>query len=564
MVARTADRVGALLVALLAALLAAPPIRDTDWGWHVAQGERVLVERALPWDDAWLWTTDGLRAAPYAWLFDVLLALCDRAAGPAGVAAFGVASCALLGLALRQGLRALGAAPWSATAVAAATLLAVRVRLVPRPHVVGDLLFVVTVTLLLRGRTDGWRSRPWLVPALVALWANLHPSALLGVGTFGLVLVGEALRARLCAPGRGDPPAATRAALLRLALIVAASGLAAFATPLGLGQVEFLHQNQTQFAAVVELRPLDLREPMDRGAALTAALVALPALLAGRPRRDPTPWLVALAYGLLAARTSRFFVEWLLFTALAAAPAYGAVGRRSRALAVALLALALAPLLVRAGRQQADLGLRSRPLLDAVNHCPGAADFLSATPVPEPVFNSNRLGGYLVYRLRGRPRVFWDGRMPFNRFLDEKSFEALHARLRFRTLVLAEREVPVTPETAAGDADWACVYFDDEVRVFVDARDALAARGLRFARFRWEQTPGGIDRLLVPDLEHPAEAAAELEGWARQQPDGYYAHLALGRARLALGDRAGARAAAEVADRKRSTTTSRALLMATR
>jgi hypothetical protein len=560
-VARTADRVGALVVALVGALLAAPPIRDTDWGWHVAQGERVLVERALPWDDVWMWTTDGLRAAPYAWLFDVLLALAERAAGVAGVAAFGVVGCVLLGSALRAGLRALGAPPWPATALAAATLLAVRLRLVPRPHVVGDLFFVVTVALLLRGRWDGWRGRPWLVPALVALWANLHPSALLGVATFGVLLAGEALRARLGAPGRGDPPPATREALLRLALIVAASGLAAFATPLGLGQVEFLHQNQTKFAAVVELRPLDWRQDMDRGAILTAALVALPALLAGRPRRDPTPWLVALAFGLLAARTSRFFVEWLLFTALAAAPAYAGAGRRSRALAGALLALALGPLLVRAGAEQVGLGL-SRPLLDAVNHCPTTADFLASTPVPDPLFNSNRLGGYLVYRLRGRPQVFWDGRMPFNRFLDEVSFEALHARLRFRTLVLAEREVPVTPETEAGDADWVCVHFDDEARVFVDARDPLAARGLRFARFRWERTAGSIDRLLVPDLEHPAEAAAELEGWARQQPDGYYAHLALGRARLALGDRSGARAAAEVADRKRSTTTSRALLAA--
>lgn len=556
MVGRAADRLGALVVALLAALLAAPPIRDTDWGWHVAQGERVLVERALPWDDAWLWTTDGLSAAPYAWLFDVLLALCDRAAGPAGVAAFGVAACALLGLALRAGLRALGAAPWPAAGVAAAVLLACRLRLVPRPHVVGDIFFVATTVLLLRGRADGWRARPWLVPALVAVWANLHPSALLGVAALGVVLAGEALRTRLREP---EP-------IRRLALVVLAAGVCAFATPLGLGQVEFLRQNQAEFQAVVELRPLTWREPMDRGAIATAALLALPGLLAGRPRRDPAPWLVALAFALLAARSSRFFVEALLFTALAAAPAYAGRGRRARATASAALLLALGALLVRAAPELVAAGAPwRRPLLDAVNHCPTTADFLAATPVPDPVFNSNRLGGYLVYRLRGRPKLFWDGRMPFNRFLDEVSFEAMNARLRFRTLVLAEREVPVTPETAAGDADWSCVHFDDEARVFVDARDPLAtARGLRFARFRWERTPGGLDRLLVPDLEHPAEAAAELEGWARQQPDGYYAHLALGRARLALGDRAGARAAAEVADATRSTSTSRALLAAAR
>ena len=559
MVGRTADRVGALVVALVAALVAAPPIRDTDWGWHVAQGERVLAERALPWDDVWMWSSDGVRAVPYAWGFDVLIALADRVGGVPGVAAFGMGLSALVGLALHRALRWRGAAPLAAVGVAVTILLAVRLRLIPRPHLVGDVFFLLTLSLLLDGaRARSWRV--WLLPPLMVLWANLHPSALLGGGFLAVALVGEALRR-----WRGKE-GLVRADLVRYALVLGACAVACFLTPLGITQLDFLFLNRgwAEAALVTELRPLSWRAfHMDRVTILVAALVALPALLRRLPLRDPAPWLVAAAAGVLAAKTSRFYVEWLLLTAFAAAPAYAApAGRRARAVARAALGLALGRVALDAAPELLTL---DRPLLSPTMHCERTADFLATTPVPGPVFNSQRLGGYLVYRLRGRPKLFWDGRLHFYpSFIAEGRFEVLQARFGFRTLVVAEREGQVPAETEAGDAAWACVHFDDEARVFVDARDPLAARGLRFARFRWERTAGGIERLLVPDLEHPAEAAAELETWARQQPDGYYAHLALGRARLALGDRAGARAAAAVADRKRSTATSRALLAASR
>lgn len=559
MVARTADRVGALAVALVGALLAAPPIRDTDWGWHVAQGERVLVERALPWDDVWMWSSDGVRAVPYAWGFDVLIALADRAGGVPGVAAFGMALSALVGVTLLWAVRRRGAGPLAAVGLAVTTLLAVRLRLIPRPHLIGDVFFLVTLSLLLDG-ARGRSRRTWLLPPLMVAWANLHPSALLGGGFLGLALVGEALRSWRGPEGLGPR---ARADLGRLALVLVPCAAACFLTPLGAQQLEFLSMNQgwAETLTITELRPLSWTAyDMDRVTILVAALVSLPALLRRLPLRDPAPWLVAAAAGLLAAKTSRFYVEWLLLTAFAAAPAYAGAGRR--AVAWAALGLALGRVALDAAP---ELLTRDRPLLSPTMHCERTADFLAATPVPGPIFNSQRLGGYLVYRLRGRPKLFWDGRLFFYpSFIAERSFDVLQARFGFRTLVLAEREAALPAETDAGDAAWTCVHFDDEARVFVDARDPLAARGLRFARFRWERTAGGLERLLVPDLEHPAEAAAELEAWTRQQPDGYYAHLALGRARLALGDRAGARAAAEVADRKRSTTTSRALLAACR
>lgn len=560
---RGACAAAAMSAALVAALAAAPPVRDTDWGWHVAQGERILAERALPWDDAWMWTTQGVRATPYAWGFDVLLALADRAGGPAGVAALGVASAVALALALHAVMVRRGARPWPAAAVVSAVLLAVRFRLLPRPHMVGDLCLLLAIGLLLDGRDPARRRRWLLLPPLVALWANLHPSAVIGCAALGALWAGEALRTRL---GLGEAPLPPRD-LARLAAILVACVAATLLTPIGLAPYAFLAENArwTAAGAVTELAPLRYASEPWRLIVLTALLLALPALLGALRRgvRDPGPWLVAALFGVAAAGASRFAVEWLLCTALAAAPAYGAAGRRVRAAAAAAVGLCLARLLVAAGP---ELLARDRPLLHPAFHCPRAADFLASTPVPQPLYNSHRLGGYLVYRLRGRPKLFWDGRLHFYDFLGQRSFEALHARFGFKTLVLAERDPAHPAEFAEGEAEWSLVHFDDEARVYVDARDPAweglrAARGLKRARFRWEVTgPGTFDRALVPDERDPAAAAAELEARAAADPSGYYVHSALARARLLAGDRAGARAAAAIAHATRPTELTRALL----
>ena len=399
-----------LLLALSAALLLgwfSPEISDPDFWWHLKTGQYVLQEHSLPAPDPFAYTTT-MGSTAYAgeprtryfnltheWLAQVLLYVVYRASGFGGVVLFraGVLAlvCAIVGLVAywRSGgfYRALAAAFASAGVVSAFAA--------DRPFVITFLLLVVTIAIL---EWAGREARPalWLLPPLLLIWANCHGGYFLGWVVLA-AYSGEALLLRW----RKRPVPGDRMLWAVCGIAVALSGF----NPNGFRIPQILGYY--------------------RGSYLTSRLLEW----------APTPWwpprwyslllFGAVAVFLLAGRRVRV-VDWLLFTAftVAALTAYRNV------VLIGLLAPILivsylpdwkrgspswfeysAAAAVIAGLAAGIAGgsffqLRANPW----KWPSGAADFLLAHQVTQPMFNSYEYGGYLMWRLWPRERVFIDGR----------------------------------------------------------------------------------------------------------------------------------------------------------
>ncbi|MGD2079573.1 MAG: hypothetical protein PVJ36_00385 [Nitrospirota bacterium] len=186
------------------------PFQDPDLWWHLKTGEYIVDNWEVPDEDPFAYTTPrplgeakkmGLRAH---WLGQVLLYIPYSLAGLAGVALLRNILILLPPLVLFYWLYARRAGPWLALAVAAFPALLLSSKLsytFERPQGFSFTLALVLVILLerLRARTgkEGWGAFDlsfWLIPVVMALWANIHAGFIVGNVTVMIFLVGEVLR----------------------------------------------------------------------------------------------------------------------------------------------------------------------------------------------------------------------------------------------------------------------------------------------------------------------------------------------------------------------------------
>jgi len=76
----------ATIVCLFAGSGATALFSDTDTGWHIRNGESILVNRALPIADTFSFSKNGAPWIAWEWGADVLMGAVHRVAGLDGVA----------------------------------------------------------------------------------------------------------------------------------------------------------------------------------------------------------------------------------------------------------------------------------------------------------------------------------------------------------------------------------------------------------------------------------------------------------------------------------------------
>ena len=172
----------AIALPVLAAMLAS--LSSVDLTYQLRAGGEILDLRAIPTVDSWTFTALGLPWLDQQWGAQVILELVYRLGGWTGLVVFraalvGLIFGCLLVIGLRRGLGARRAS-WLTLAafVVAAPALALR------PQLLGMACFAI-VLLLVADRRDH-PTRLWLVPVIVAIWANLHGSFFLGPLVVGL------------------------------------------------------------------------------------------------------------------------------------------------------------------------------------------------------------------------------------------------------------------------------------------------------------------------------------------------------------------------------------------
>lgn len=387
-------RIELILAALLLLGLFSPEAADTDSWWHLATGRFVLEHHALPVPDPFAFTTAGARNAyagedvtrrfnlTHEWLAQTVMYLAYRAGGFAGMvlwrAALLAAFCGLAGwIAYRRsggyyrGMAAAFLAAWVASGFA-----------YDRPYLLTFLLLSVAIAILEAGRPL------WLLPPLFVIWANCHGGFVLGWLAVSAYAADAWLQRRDWRPGAWGAAA------------ILASGL----NPNGFQVVAVLFHYRRSFLqskllewAAPALWPPQPFELLMAGAALV--------LLWQRRRVRAADWLLFVAFAAagLNAQRNTVLIGFLAPVLIAAyvpwkrpAPAF------TRYAVSAAMAAALAGGIVFGSFFQLRAAEWRFPK--------GAADFLLAHHVSGRMFNTYEYGGYLIWRLWPRERVFIDGR----------------------------------------------------------------------------------------------------------------------------------------------------------
>lgn len=276
-----------LFFGMLAAFASPGLFADGDTGWHLWAGFQTLAHGPGPIPDALSYTRGGVPWRNVQWLAEALFALVYRHGGYVGLAVLAAALLAATVVAVyRIAFRDSNDAV-AALAVTALTALLLGLQALARP-----LLFSLPLLLAVRElvRRPELRNRAvWLLPALTALWANLHPSAFIAPLLAAVTWATEPRDRRLAA--------ATLLALLALG-----------ATPWGFGWLTAMRPlgvNRTLLGGIEEWQSPQFRDPRFRF--LLIGLIAALGLRRGGPplaRADAWLGLVFLGLTLLAARVA--------------------------------------------------------------------------------------------------------------------------------------------------------------------------------------------------------------------------------------------------------------------
>jgi hypothetical protein len=580
------DRI--LLFVLLAVLVAASalsPIRNYDYWWHLKTGAHILEVGAVPRADPFSFTSAGEPWVDHEWLFQVASFLGHRALGPEALVL--MKAVLVLGLALlmadharREGHREAGTAILTSVA-----LLGSSFRFDVRPELASLLGLPLILWLAIRARDSGRHHLLLFVPAIVALWANLHPGAILApvvlAAGSALTFLGE--RFAFPATPAGEQDSQKRFAP-RLALTAAAAGLVVGANPYGFRIYE-VPIHLSRLLASLPSPNLEWARPRASDFPLFYAAVplALGILIAGWRRLDPiaTPafvltgvlaaahlrnigmFFVLLPFGLarparaLAARLASSTTMHRLVSLRPGAAASGAEpaghappGVRPGFVAAVLVFVIAVPLLAVLPPESAwGLGLSPD------NEPARAVDFLEREGLGRRLYNDVRFGGYLIWRRYPEHPVFIDGRnevyprllrevfasvndsRAWQAFLEGYDIDAAFVRYSpslERVVLPGSNGRPDRVLERAFSTnhfpgkEWALVYWDDDAMIFArrSAENLPLIERLEYRAVQPEDWRHILAGVLTGHLD-PGPVLADLERKVREDPGSSRARLLL-------------------------------------
>jgi hypothetical protein len=355
-----------------------------------------------------------------------------------------------------------------------------------RPHVFSFLFFALTVLILRRYYERGDRSIFLLLPLFI-LWANFHGGVIVGLA----YVLFEAFLSLISPPdwaqGRRYP---RLAAASPLAGIFAAGVLIALVNPNGIWVYKYPIMIMTHSGSkgISEWASPDFHNPLGRWLLVFFGLAAVSGALFPKSAtfRDVAYVLCFAAATLVSRRYVAFFVIacagpialWLS-SSFNQAESWLARRRKEKVVQAAtwtILAIFAITLII---DKVSDV--HGKPMFDymaSIDVFPSdACDFITSHNIKGPMLNDINYGGYLIYRLWPKHKVFVDTRQePFIGGAWEEAVSAIYCthpgawqhvfdkhKINFAILN------PITPLTSvlAEQPNWVLVYRDNRAMVFV-------------------------------------------------------------------------------------------------
>ncbi len=409
-----------LMVAILLLsvfFMASREIVDPDFWWHLRTGQHIVETRSIPRQDIFSYTLPDRPWITHEWLTEVLMFGVYSILGQPGLI---VTFAAIITGAFALVYLQCPGRPYLAGFVVILAAITSAVTWGVRPQMLSLLMCAVFLYILYAFRA-GRRKYIWLMPPLMALWANLHGSFPLALILPSVCILGATIT-NLFASNVEQKVAWSDIRQLVIATLLTA--LAALINPNGIQLLIYPFGtlgSPAMQAYIMEWFSPDFHQIQFQPLALFILLIVV---ALGLSRRTPsaTDFLFLAGFGYASLRSARLIPYFAIVAApvLAAQLLYGwqgsrwsarfAVGPARRGARYPLLNWLLLALVILGGAVKVQLTLRGNEEAQKEVFPVEAVDFMEGQGITGNMYNLYHWGGYLIWRLYPDQKVFIDGR----------------------------------------------------------------------------------------------------------------------------------------------------------
>jgi hypothetical protein len=397
--------------------MASREIVDPDSWWHLRTGQYIVETRSIPRQDVFSYTLPEQPWITHEWLTEALIFGIYSISGQEGlILAFAAIITGTFALLYLQ-------CPGRPYLAAFAVILAAITSAITwgvRPQMLSLLMCAVFLYVLYAFRA-GRRKYIWLMPPLMAVWANLHGSFLLGLVLASVYIVGATISNLFAYE---DEQQMAWSDIRRLLIATLLTALAALVNPNGIQLLVYplgTLGSPAMQAYIMEWFSPDFHQIQFQPLALFILLIVV---ALGLSRRSPsaTEFLFLVGFGYASLRSARHIPYFALVATpiLVAQLLHGwqrsrwsarfAVGTAGRSTTYLLLNWLLLALVVFGGAVKVGVTLRGNEEAQKEAFPVDAVDFIEEQGITGNMYNLYHWGGYLIWRLYPDQKVFIDGR----------------------------------------------------------------------------------------------------------------------------------------------------------
>ena len=399
-------------------LMTLRPIADPDFWWHLRTGQLILQTHTIPHSDPFSYTKAGQPWVTHEWLSELLIYALFQL-GNYGLLIFTFSIIITTAFLLTYLRSPAETRPF----VAGFVLLLGAVSSAPtwgvRPQMISLFITSLVLYLLNRYRLEGNLRFLIPLPFITLIWVNLHAGYFLGLGILGIYIAGGLIDFLVAKFSKNVQvnPTSTFKSILGLCLTLGICILATLANPNGIVIITYPFQTLTspsmqQF--IQEWFSPDFHLLMWQPFAwLILALIG--AGMIGKKSISPTNILLTVVFGYAALISMRNIPFFALVAIPVLAEQVGSLVKiRTTVHAPGRLFQLVVPILLGSILLITSLRfiqvVQGQPKTEAENFPKTAVDWLLENAPTGNLFNSYNWGGYLIWRMYPKERVYIDGR----------------------------------------------------------------------------------------------------------------------------------------------------------
>lgn len=469
-------------------------IRTPDIWLHIKAGQTIL-ESGFVYKDTFSFTANGRDWIYHEWLFGIIVYSVHQIAGVYGLILMKTGIVLLTFLIIYRTMLIKGVNQYLASFILLIASLAARGRLVERPHIF-KYLFIVSFIYILELYRFKKVNKLYLLPLIQLSWANIHGSFLLGPAIVGIYLAGLTVQPVIdiltnkitLLRDLSNPPFSIdwskQEILIIASLLVIVSGVSLI-NPYGLNIIPFalnFDQHKT-LSYLFEWYPTTLSDFYG-----TFGLLFLVGLASFIVKYKNIDIIDALIFGLFIFLALRFRRFQSLFS-LSVASIIGsnlqflfsrfALNKLKRCLLWASCLISLIVLVNHEFKKHPYFifGFGISPEVPQK-----AVDFLETIEIQGNMYNSYDFGGYLIWRLYPKRKVFVDGRIDIydpifiRDFISEPSptnwYDAINYYDINYAIIQNKYDFDVIGKWISLEpSKWVLIYFDEAASIYIRKDD---------------------------------------------------------------------------------------------